>query len=76
MIQLIEQINISGNKSLNLNVFIDLAKAIDIVEHKILVSKSNNDGANNYNLYWFQRYLIQPKLAEIKLLVLKTKNIT
>ena len=60
MTQLIEQINIFGNKSFNLDMFIVLSKVIDIAEHKILISQSNNYGANNYNLYWFQRYLIKP----------------
>ena len=55
---LIDQINSSfENSHFTLDVFIDLSKAFDTVDHHILVPKLENYGVNGKNLSWFQSYL-------------------
>ena len=58
IIQLIDQINSSFEKNnFTLAVFIDLSKALNTVDHHILISKLQNYGVNGNNLHWFQSYL-------------------
>ena len=55
---LIDQINSSfENSHFTLDVFIDLSKTFDTVDHHILVPKLENYGVNGKNLSWFQSYL-------------------
>lgn len=44
-----------------LGIFIDLSKAFDTVDHKILLEKLKNYGINNSNIRWFERYLSNRK---------------
>ena len=56
--QLIDQINSSFKKNnFTLGVFIDLSKALDTVDHGILITKLENYAVNGNNLRWFQSYL-------------------
>ena len=62
IIQLVEQIyeNFEENKY-TLGVFIDLAKAFDTVDHKILLRKMEIYGIGGTTLKWFENYLTNRK---------------
>ena len=58
IMQLIDQINDTfENNCFTLGIFIDLSKAFDTVDHRILISKLNNYGVKGKNLSWFKSYL-------------------
>ena len=52
--------NFEGNKY-TLGVFIDLAKAFDTVDHKILLRKMEIYGIGGTTLKWFENYLTNRK---------------
>ena len=62
IIQLVDQIyeNFEENKY-TLGVFIDLSKAFDTVDHKILLSKLEIYGVKRNLLKWFENYLTNRK---------------
>ena len=62
IIQLVDQIyeNFEENKY-TLGVFIDLSKAFDTVDHKILLSKLETYGVKRNLLKWFENYLTNRK---------------
>ena len=49
------------NNQFTIGVFIDLSKAFDTVDHKILLKKLSFYGVRNVNLKWFQSYLSNRK---------------
>ena len=59
IIQLVDQVNSNFEKGQHtLGVFIDLSKAFDTVDHKILIAKLENYGIKGINLlWWFISYL-------------------
>ena len=62
IMQLVDQINCSFEKNLyTLGILIDLSKAFDTVDHKILIIILENYGVKETNLQWFKSYLDNPK---------------
>ena len=60
--ELINSIYDSFNQNkYTLEVFIDLSKAFDTVDHNILIDKSNLYGIKNNSLKWFLSYLSNRK---------------
>ena len=52
-----EIVNSLDNRDLACSVFLDFAKAFNIIEHKILISKLENYGLKGTLLQWFESYL-------------------
>ena len=62
IIQLIDQINNNfENNEFTIGVFIDLSKAFDTVDHRILLKKLIHYGVNGNNIRWFESYLTNRK---------------
>ena len=58
IVQLVDQIrNSFESKQCTLGVFVDLSKALDTVNHKILIYKSEYYGIRRQNLLWLISYL-------------------
>ena len=58
IVQLVDQIrNSFEGKQYTLGVFVELSKAFERVNHKILISKLENYGLRGKNLLWFISYL-------------------
>ena len=56
--QLVDQITCSFEKNLYiLGIFIDLSKASNTADHKILITILENYGVKETNLQWFKTYL-------------------
>ena len=49
------------NKNYSLGMFIDLSKAFDTIDHKILIKKRYNYGIRGIVLDWFINYLCKRK---------------
>ena len=47
------------NKKLPLAIFMDLSKAFDTLDHKILIDKLGYYGIGGISLMWFESYLSQ-----------------
>ena len=60
--QLINQINNDfENNEFTIGIFIDLSKAFDTVEHRILLKKLIHYGVKGNNIRWFESYLTNRK---------------
>ena len=49
------------NKLFYIGTFIDLSKAFDMVDHKLLIGKLSHYGIRETALQWFINYLINRK---------------
>ena len=55
IIQLFDQINSNLQKDqYTLSVFIDISKALDTVDHRIVIAALENYGIKGTNLFWFK----------------------
>ena len=62
MLELIDQVsNALGNNNLVLEIFIDLSKAFDTADHKIVLEKLSMYGVKGNNIKWFHSYLSNRK---------------
>ncbi len=64
LIELIDTLSSShsiDNNEYTIGIFVDLSKAFDTVDHKILISKLNHYGIRGTPLMWFADYLSDRK---------------
>ena len=62
LIELIDSLSHSiDNNEYTIGIFVDLSKAFDTVDHKILISKLNHYGIRGTPLMWFKDYLSDRK---------------
>ena len=62
LLPLVDQIsNTFNDKNYLLGIFIDLSKAFDTVDHKLLIQKLEYYRINGKNLLWFKNYLTNRK---------------
>ena len=62
ILELIDQVsNAFGNNNFALEIFIDLSKAFDTVDHNILLEKLSMYGVKGNNRKWFRSYLSNRK---------------
>ena len=59
--QITEMIKVSIDGKFGCGIFVDLRKAFDTVNHKILLTKLNHYGIRNSMLKWFHSYLTDRK---------------
>ena len=66
LLELIDKLTeAADNKLTSIGVFIDLAKAFDTVNHKILLCKLEHYGIRSIPLSWFRSYLTNRNQYEL-----------
>ena len=57
-------------------ILIDLHRALDMIDHDLLLKKLSTIGFSNHTTGWFKSYLSNKSLSKFRKLLFRTFNIT